>query len=137
MPEGGNYSGPGILAGMFDPLAVGLGTFTITYTYMDEFDCENFAEAEIIVTSCVGLEDLSGSSLHIYPNPSKGIYNIDIGMNEAVDFEVFNSGGQKIMDATINGKGKIDLSDMPNGVYYLRLNHQDFSKMIQLVLMND
>ncbi|MCF8366757.1 MAG: PKD domain-containing protein, partial [Bacteroidales bacterium] len=51
LPEGGEYSGPGVTDGIFDPLAVGLGNFLLRYTYIDEQDCENFAEAEITVTS--------------------------------------------------------------------------------------
>ncbi len=136
MPEGGEYSGPGVTDGMFDPLAVGPGTFTVTYTYMDEFDCENYAEAEIIVTSCVGVDELDGSGLQIYPNPSTGSYNLVTGSDTQVELEIFNAGGQKILNAMIKGSGKIDLSGKPDGIYYLRIK-DELQQTIRLVLMQN
>jgi len=38
MPAGGEYSGPGVENGWFDPAVAGVGTHTITYTYTDP-DC--------------------------------------------------------------------------------------------------
>ncbi|MDT8394271.1 MAG: T9SS type A sorting domain-containing protein [Bacteroidales bacterium] len=49
MPEGGVYSGTGVNNGIFDPVAVGIGTHTITYTYEDSNGCSNLAEQTITV----------------------------------------------------------------------------------------
>ncbi len=49
MPAGGVYSGPGVTDGMFDPQAAGAGTFEITYTFVDENGCSNFATSSISV----------------------------------------------------------------------------------------
>lgn len=136
MPEGGEYTGPGVMDGMFDPEVAGIGAHMITYTYTDEFDCENFAEAEIIVTSCVGLNELDGSALQIYPNPSTGSYNLVTGYDKPVELEIFNSGGQKILNAVIEGSGKVDLSGKPNGIYYLRVK-DEMQQIIRLVLMQN
>ncbi|NOS92266.1 MAG: T9SS type A sorting domain-containing protein, partial [Cyclobacteriaceae bacterium] len=38
-PLGGSWSGPGIVSGVFDPLAVGLGSKVLTYTYTDGNSC--------------------------------------------------------------------------------------------------
>jgi hypothetical protein len=35
MPVGGTYSGPGVSGGNFDPMAAGVGTHSITYTYVE------------------------------------------------------------------------------------------------------
>lgn len=136
MPEGGEYSGPGVSDGLFDPQAVGLGTYTLAYTYVDEFDCENFAEAEITVTSCVGMDELIGSALRVYPNPSKGIFNVKSDTDEPMEMEIFNSVGQKIMNSVIAGSGQIDLSGQPEGIYFLKIKSQNQNKMIRIVLMN-
>lgn len=48
-PAGGTWSGPGIIdanAGIFDPL-MPVGTYTLTYSYMDANGCSNSAEAII------------------------------------------------------------------------------------------
>ena len=49
MPAGGVYSGSGVANGMFDPQAAAAGSFEITYTFVDENGCSNFATASIVV----------------------------------------------------------------------------------------
>ncbi|RNC88615.1 MAG: BspA family leucine-rich repeat surface protein [Allomuricauda sp.] len=50
LPEGGTYSGTGVSSGMFDPQAVGAGTYDIVYTYTDPSTlCEGSATQQITV----------------------------------------------------------------------------------------
>ncbi|HRY33289.1 MAG TPA: gliding motility-associated C-terminal domain-containing protein [Bacteroidales bacterium] len=39
-PAGGTYSGPGVTGNVFNPSAVGSGSFNITYSYTDMFNCQ-------------------------------------------------------------------------------------------------
>jgi len=49
-PAGGNYTGDGVSGGSFDPATAGVGTHTITYTYMDPVTgCEDVCTFEITV----------------------------------------------------------------------------------------
>lgn len=48
-PTGGNYTGPGVSAGIFHPSQAGPGTHTITYTYTDVNGCSNSATRTITV----------------------------------------------------------------------------------------
>ncbi|OQX73816.1 MAG: hypothetical protein B6D61_12160 [Bacteroidetes bacterium 4484_249] len=48
-PEGGEYSGTGVVDGIFDP-STGPGTYDITYFYIDEFGCSNSCLFQIQVT---------------------------------------------------------------------------------------
>ena len=74
-PEGGEYSGPGVDNGWFNPSVAGIGTHTITYTYTDLNNCENFADETILVDPCTGVNDITGQSgIKIYPNPTNGKY---------------------------------------------------------------
>lgn len=50
-PSGGNYSGSGVIEGKFNPSAAGVGTHEITYAYVDDNGCENFAVSHITVNS--------------------------------------------------------------------------------------
>ncbi|MCX6270215.1 MAG: GEVED domain-containing protein [Bacteroidetes bacterium] len=49
-PGGGEYSGDGVVNGVFTPSAV--GTFAITYTYVDGNGCIGSATSEISVAGC-------------------------------------------------------------------------------------
>lgn len=46
-PIGGTYSGNGVSGVYFDPIDAGVGIHTITYTYEDGNNCENFATQAI------------------------------------------------------------------------------------------
>ena len=48
-PVGGNYSGPGVSGGNFNPGAAGIGTHTITYSFTDANGCTNTATNTITV----------------------------------------------------------------------------------------
>jgi len=48
-PTGGTYSGAGVTGTNFDASAAGVGVHTITYTYLDDNNCENFATDDIEV----------------------------------------------------------------------------------------
>lgn len=47
--ESGEMTGSGVTGFEFNPEAAGVGTHTITYTYMDSMGCQNFAQNQIIV----------------------------------------------------------------------------------------
>lgn len=137
LPEGGEYSGPGVTDGIFDPLAIGPGNFIISYTYVDDQDCENFAEAEIIVTSCVGILESADAGIQVYPNPSEGIFTISTSATNAAIAEIYNANGQKVLVRPFSAFVNIDLTDFVNGIYYLRIKGIENQKIIKLVLMNN
>ena len=68
-PEGGVYSGEGVFEGMFHPSIVGEGTYVITYTYENEFGCENSAETTITVNRVpeVTMETIGDVCIDDYP----------------------------------------------------------------------
>ncbi|MDD3875874.1 MAG: gliding motility-associated C-terminal domain-containing protein, partial [Bacteroidales bacterium] len=61
MPLGGTYSGTGVANNTFNPSIAGVGSHTITYTYLDSNSCENFATQILVVNplpvlSIIGLD---------------------------------------------------------------------------------
>lgn len=52
LPEGGTYSGDGVVGGMFNPAAAGALYHAITYTYTSEADCVNSCVFGITVVDC-------------------------------------------------------------------------------------
>jgi uncharacterized protein (TIGR02145 family) len=51
LPLGGNYSGPGVVAGNFFPSLAGTGNHVITYTYTNTWACTSNATATITVVA--------------------------------------------------------------------------------------
>lgn len=50
-PAGGTFSGPGITGNVFNPVAAGVGTHTVSYTYTNGNGCSNTASQQVTVTS--------------------------------------------------------------------------------------
>jgi hypothetical protein len=68
----------------------------------------------------------TNEQLTVYPNPSPGIFTIrlnDALSNEAIEIEVFNQLGEKVLVKQVrmglNDQTNVDISNLPNGVYIL------------------
>ncbi len=75
-PAGGTYSGTGVSGTTFDPAVAGGGTFTLTYTYSDG-TCENNATSDIVVDSCLSVQELAIPEVIVYPNPASSTITIE------------------------------------------------------------
>lgn len=65
------------------------------------------------------------SFLSIYPNPNNGIFNIALPtVKDEVQVSIYNLSGQQIKNITLKDKGIIDISKQPNGVYFVKMIHQ-------------
>ncbi|HRY98183.1 MAG TPA: GEVED domain-containing protein [Bacteroidales bacterium] len=49
LPSGGTYSGLGIVQNLFDPAALGQGSYPVTYSYTDSHQCSNTCSFEVII----------------------------------------------------------------------------------------
>lgn len=78
-PAGGTYSGSHVTAGgIFSPEEATVGWNVITYTYMDNHNCEASKHDSIYVDQCVGIKNnpSNDASVLVFPNPNKGTFTI-------------------------------------------------------------
>lgn len=72
-----------------------------------------------------GLESLNikAAGLNIYPNPSNGLFTLDLGTEElGATVEIYNMLDQNIMNEQLKGKRTtIDLSNYADGLYFCRV----------------
>lgn len=124
-PAGGVYSGVGVVNGWFFPETAGVGTHLLTYFYTAGNGCTNYAEREVTVYDCTGIPSVSSPSVNVTPNPGKGVFNITINgiASGSGKISIYNSTGKPVFNKNIemcyDGVFTIDLSDQPNGIYYL------------------
>ena len=96
-------------------------------------DCEGDTYCtNIEVKDVVGIEDISSDFIEIYPNPTRGIFNVSIQLNnlQNVSLELVNSLGELFSDKNLGeSKGELnesfDLSNQPSGIYLLRISLDD------------
>lgn len=62
-------------------------------------------------------------SANIYPNPATDVINIAVqGSNTDMGAEIYNVSGQLVYSAVVQSNSSINISNLPDGMYYLRLN---------------
>jgi len=106
--------------------------------------CEGDDEDELLVVidPFVNiLEDSKQPQLIVYPNPSNGIFNIEVlGLSDkAFTLKVINIQGQAIFSGyldSVNGmfKNRIDFSYLPEGVYYISIS-TDSGIIVQKIIL--
>ena len=66
------------------------------------------------------------SIFNVYPNPTNGIFSIDLEVISVYDVNVYNVLGQTVLTKSINAMHtKIDLSDFNKGIYTVELKDGD------------
>lgn len=122
-PPGGTYSGTGVAGNTFDPATGGLGAHTITYTYTDSNGCTGTATRTFVV---LGMSDMDiDSRIRLYPNPANNKLTIQSDLLDAgpVQMAIYDMTGRQ-MSVPVEwqrGKANLSISDISDGVYFIRL----------------
>lgn len=81
----------------------------------------------------VGVQDVAISlNAHIYPNPATTVLNIDV--ETPVQATIFNTSGQQVISHNIDINNKtIDISTLPQGMYYIRLKGESINSTSKFI----
>ena len=93
-------------------------------------------------TADVSDENEMKQVISIYPNPSKGRFNISIkGVSGKFQMKVFDIHGKDYSFYEIIRTGnlteKIDLKELATGVYFISFSGKDFNEVRKIILNND
>ncbi len=129
-PAGGVFLGPGVLGSTFDPAAAGVGTHTITYTYVDGNDCINTAGqcTDVTVNAGVGGNAMTTGGVRVFPNPNRGQFTVELELSGLVSLQVFDARGALVHNEVFTATGAraqrtLDLSAFAKGSYTLLVEH--------------
>ncbi|MDG1476439.1 MAG: T9SS type A sorting domain-containing protein [Vicingaceae bacterium] len=82
-------------------------------------------------------EQNNALKFNIFPNPSNGVFNINLSSNEAnnVNLTVKNVVGQTVLTETVNVSGntnhQISLTDYSKGIYFLTVNNETVKLIVE------
>ena len=137
-PEGGLYSGNGIIGSDFDPSLAGMGIHSIDYTYIDVNSCSNVATDTITVNTCLALTQSNFSSkIEVFPTPSNDLLTIrcEEFSNNQGSISIYSILGEKIFSIQSHSvTNQIDISQFSSGVYFAEIeigNQTNIVKMIK------
>lgn len=115
-------------------------TIDVTYYYTvvgtDTNNCIATASQSLIVSKCTGFEKTfsDASQINVYPNPSTGVFNVELTSNATKDIQVIDLTGRIIYaEKTSTNKLSLNLNAYPAGIYYLKVNAENAIKTIKLI----
>lgn len=104
------------------------------YTFVDRFPLNNSNyyklsiienDGKITESKIIEIDNSNHYEVMIYPNPNNGIFTIS---DNSINFEIYDSYGKKVNHTFYNNT--IDISDKPNGNYYLKIQGESVPKKI-------
>jgi hypothetical protein len=121
-------------------IGIGVGAFSVEVTSPES--CSNTDEISIQFDDCTGIQEVTDNwSVDAFPNPSSGLFNIEIRSNyeKPVQMSIFNAIGIKVYkqdNILINQINTIsvDLENYSEGVYYLNLNGEGINIIKKIVI---
>jgi hypothetical protein len=127
-----------------DSLSFIIGNNDYSVEVVNAVNCANSDTMTLVVDPCTGLytQELTNEDFRVYPNPSKGRFQIDItGLeNEDYSIEIFNSMGSKVAGKNLDSNGKssqswdVDLSTYAKGIYFVRLQAVGKIKVKRIII---
>ena len=91
---------------------------------------------DFLISGTLSSENFELNNVFVYPNPSKGIFNISLGNLQPTEIEVYDLTGKKVYEKKeviiSNFETKIDLSNVTQGIYFVKIidNNQSTVKRI-------
>ncbi len=121
----------------FSTLSTGAGDYKVAVT--DTNGCQSFSDAYIYTggSTSTGVKNITKGGVEIFPNPAADELTIQLGDLSAYNvFTITNNLGQQLMQQKIIAtQTKVDLLNLPAGVYYITFrgdNGTEVKKFVKL-----
>ncbi len=96
--------------------------FANTNTWELETGYNNLLQT-ISLSSTLNVDDfLFNNNFSMYPNPGSDIITIKLKKSDIAEIEIFDVNGQLIKEFLVSDNYKLDISNLSNGVYFIRLD---------------
>ncbi|BCY27932.1 T9SS type A sorting domain-containing protein [Flavobacterium okayamense] len=82
-----------------------------------------------VITGTLSEQNFNTNEFFVYPNPSKGIFNISFSNEVPESIEIFEVTGKKVFSSDkLNIEGsivKLDLTNLSSGIYFVKIQSND------------
>lgn len=109
-----------------------LGTYTITFESMDDEGNPGSCSFELTVIEELGIADFLAQGLSIFPNPASTSLTINSKNVVIETIQILDISGKQLMEKNAINQNVVTLnvSNMAQGIYFMRLNNQITKKII-------
>lgn len=110
-----------------------IGTTTVTYNLVYDGEILDTCSFDVTVEEYMSVNDLNNYSLSVYPNPVKDILNISYN-KEISKVSVYDLSGEQVYTINLNSKNaKINLRQLPSGVYVIKAEISGETKTFKIM----
>lgn len=105
--------------------ALGLNGVKIGFLFTSEYGYNCYLDDVKITSITTGVEDNLIDNISIYPNPSKGLFTVNLNEDyREMNILVFDPVGRIVNTShyTNNQEGNVDLTSLTKGIYILKIN---------------
>jgi hypothetical protein len=113
---------------------------SVTTSYTVTGTNTNSCSASVVITqsvsACTGLNNTVDSAIGtvVYPNPNTGLFTIELNNGSVKTIEVMDLTGRIVLTNTSsNDKIDFNISNLANGVYYVRVQSNNSIEVIKIV----
>jgi len=111
---------------------------TTTYTVYgaNSNGCLGMTTIEQVVAECTGINEATSgiNGVSIYPNPTTGIFTVELNNNAAKTVQVSDLTGRVVMTGSSNtDKVNVNISSLANGIYYVKIQSNNAVETIKVV----
>lgn len=98
-------------------------------------NCSSLPSNSVNMTIAGLGEDMAGLDVKVYPNPSNGLYNIELPQGKVHELTVTDLTGKVISNQKVNSKTiELDLQKSAKGIYILKLQSEGKTAIRKLVV---
>ncbi len=72
------------------------------------------------------------NSISVYPNPAKNQLNI-LGLVDNSNISICDLSGKVMKEISANNRGSIDITDLENGVYFVRIKSAKATEVLKFI----
>ena len=77
-----------------------------------------------------GVDEDGFETINLYPNPANDKIHIE-GLEGEHEIQIYNAFGMLVMTTTLQGDSEINISDLPTGYYFIRIDNRRAVKFIK------
>jgi len=120
-PGGGELSGDGVVNNWFELSSAVSGVNTVSYTFTNAFNCSSTATDEIIVETCLGIEQ-EETLMSLYPNPCSDRLILTVE-GQAAECTIYSALGHLVWSGRAAGTTTIETTSWAPGTYVLNIGN--------------
>lgn len=124
-----------------DSTGIGLHSAQVKVLVTDNNGCVGEDSVMVSFKICGGIEELAGIKVQVFPNPSNGLFTLEIKTQkqETLDIAIISPTGETVYSnpgVSVSGMAtkKIDVSRLPQGTYLLQVSNGSGRMLIKTVI---